>query len=202
MAKRGKIYRDPRKPDPGQPGRYDGMSPTYRRNQIGDYGSNNDRYEKAINLVPSLIDQKNPYLFPGRDSNDGYWKVYIIKISCRDDCGVCPDESGKILVYNGEKPLNIYFGLAPSINISVGSDYLQLHRWSEVPTTVDDVQTKRFWFADLPFNAVAEVPAGVYSVSCRNPLAVNPNYASGWDACCLAFGQLALGNLTVEMVSF
>lgn len=190
------TFKDPRKPAPKDRGRYHGDTPTYRRNQIGDYSSDEDRYNKGRELVPALIDQNNPYLFPGAQSDDGYWRVFILTVDCREGCGGCPGESGKIFVYPGQKPLQVYFALGPSISIAAGSTHIQLHRWLDIPSSVTDIPAKRKWVSDLPFNGIARVQPGIYSVSAKN------SAGNRWDTVCLSFGQIALGNLTLELSSF
>jgi hypothetical protein len=191
------IYRDPRKPNPKPKGRYHGNSPTYRRNQIGDYGSNNDRFEKAIELVPGIIDQNNPWLFASGEADDGYWKVYILRATCREGCGsACPGETGKILVYPGEKPLRVLIALGPGLQTDAQYPYLEVHKWDRIPTTFSDLYSYRRWYSDLPFNSVVSLQPGIYSVSARN------QSVNSWDTVCLGFGQIALGTLTLEMVSY
>jgi hypothetical protein len=189
------IYKDPRKPNRKPKGRYHGNSPTYRRNQTGDYSSNADRYEKAIDLVPGLIDQNNPYLFASGEADDGYWRVFIVNLTCRDNCGGCTGDTGKILVHPGERPLRTSLVLGPGLPLSEGY-YIQLHKWDQVPTSSEDLNLYRKWYADLPYNSVISLKPGIWSVSARNP---SGNY---WDTVCLGFGQIAQASLTVELVSY
>jgi hypothetical protein len=199
MAK-SKKYQDPRKPNPKPKGRYHGDSPTYRRNQIGDYTSNNDRFEKAIDLVPGVVDQNNPYLYASGEADDGYWRVFIIKATCRDLCGGCSGESGKIIIHPGEQPIRAFFAVGPGISFDPLATHIQLHRWSEVPTSFGDISTKRFWYSDLPYNSIVSLPPGIWSVSARNP--AKPDAPFNWDSVCLGFGQVAQASLTIELLSY
>ncbi len=195
------IYKDPRKPAKKPTGRYDGNSPTYRRNQTGDYSSNADRYEKAIDAVPGIIDQNNPYLFASGEADDGYWRVYLITATCREGCGGCSGETGKIIVHPGERPIRASIVVGPGIDLDPSS-YIQLHRWSQVPTSFGDISTYRFWLADLPFNSVINLQPGIYSVSARNPALPLVGGLRPWDTVCLGFGQIAQASLTLEMMSY
>ena len=189
------MYRDPRKPPRKPTGRYHGNSPTYRRNQTGDYSSNADRYEKAIDLVPGLIDQGNPYLFASGEADDGYWRVFLITATCRDLCGGCTGESGKIIIHPGEKPVRTTLAVGPSILFEPTSTHIQLHKWDQVPQSFGDLNLYRKWYADLPYNSTISLQPGIWSVSARNP-------GGFWDTVCLGFGQIAQASLTLELLSY
>lgn len=194
MAKK-RVYKIPGSASKNPVGRYGGNSPTYRRNQTGDYSSNHDRYKKGAGLVPSLIDQGNPYLFGSPNADDGYWRVWIVKATCRDNCGGCSGETGKIVVHPGNRPLKCFIAVGPGIAFQAGFNHIQLHKWDRIPQTFDDLATYRKWYSDLPYNAVVTLPPGIWSVSARNP-------SGYWDTVCLGLGRVAQGLLTLEMSSY